>query len=99
MDDDIEVAVPAAARSRLAGTRGTQARSLVNACGNVELDTGGLLTAPLSLAAFARLVDGLAHAMALRAGLGYLEESARGDHLASAAAEGAGGDLRSLGGA
>src|SRR5688572_12798454 len=88
VNDDVKVTRGAAANSRLAIARGTQARSIGDAGRNLQLDAAAVFGAPFASAGATWFLDDLADAATTRTGLRNLKKSARADDLPASAAGG-----------
>src|SRR5205814_9474635 len=86
--DDIKIALRATANTGLSIARGAQPRTLADSGRNLQFNAAQFFHAPLAMAVPARLLEDLSGAATARTCLRNLKESARTDHLPTAAANG-----------
>src|SRR5438874_11314975 len=86
--DDIKIALRATANTGLPIARGAQPRTLADSGRNLQFNAAQFFHAPLAMAVPARLLEDLSGAATARTCLRNLKESARTDHLPTAATNG-----------
>ena len=94
VNDNIEIALVAAADARFAIVRGAQPRAVGDPGRDLDFDPAGFFGPAFAVADVARSLDHFAESAAARAGLRDLEKSARADDLAAPATGRAGDRAR-----